>query len=84
MPRRISCVPSSDKSFGEAAVAALAAIDSGADIDDIESLLCELLIDRYPRVDVHRQTELGRSFNEDVWYAYRDGRPEPGTPEDPN
>jgi hypothetical protein len=68
----------------EAAAAALAAIDQAADPDEIESMLCELLTDRYPRVDVHRQAELARSFDEDVWYAHRDGRPERGTSADPN
>jgi hypothetical protein len=38
----------------------------------------------YPRVVVHRQAELGRLFDEDVWYVDRDGRPIHGTADDPN
>jgi hypothetical protein len=84
MPRRVRCIPSSDEAFGDAARAALLDLDGVSDPAQIELLMCGLLIDRYPRVDVHRQEELGRSFDEEVWYAYRDGRPAHGTSEDPN
>jgi hypothetical protein len=84
MPRRVSCIPSSDIVFRDAAAAALEAIDGKVSPDEIEEILSEMLIGRYPRVDVHRQNELGRAFDEDVWYAYRDGRPIQGTKVDPN
>jgi len=84
MPRRVSCIPSNDAAFGEAARAALVALEGETDARRIELMMCELLIGRFPRVDVHRQTELGRSFDEDVWYAYRDGRPAQGSPADPD
>jgi hypothetical protein len=28
-----------------------------------------------PAVQIHRQEILARIFNEDVWHAYRDGKP---------
>jgi len=80
----VSCIPSSDVAFRDAAAAALASIGGRVDSEEIEQQLCALLIDRYPRVDVHRQNELGRVFDEDVWYAYRDGRPAHGSTGDPN
>jgi len=84
MRRRVSCIPSSDKAFRDAAAAALDAVDGQVTPDEIERILCAALIDRYPRVDVHRQSELGRVFDEVVWYAYRDGRPLHGSEADPN
>jgi hypothetical protein len=84
MPRRVSCIPSTDRAFREAAGVALASLDGEADLALIELKLCALLIERFPRIDVHRQTELGRAFDEDVWYAYRDGRPDRGRTDDPN
>jgi hypothetical protein len=82
MSRRVSCIPSTDTGFRDAAKAALATIPPTIGPDQVESMLCELLIDRYPRVDVHRQDELGRVFDTEVWYAYRDGRPDHGSPVD--
>jgi len=84
MSRRVSCVPSTDAAFVSAAVEALATLDGQRDAGQIERMLCGLLIDRYPRVDVHRQTEFARVFEQDVWYAYRDGRPELGSRDDPD
>ena len=75
MARRVSCIPSSDTAFHDAVAAVWEAIDGEASPHQIRQILCNALIGRYPRVDVHRQNELGRSFDEDVWYAYRDGRP---------
>jgi len=84
MPRRVSCIPSSDAGFRQAATAALASIDNDVGPDRIALILCDLLIDRFPDVDVHRQHELGRAFDDQVWYVYRDGRPRHGTEVDPN
>jgi hypothetical protein len=78
--RRVSCVPSTDDAFHQAASDALAGIDGSVPNDRIEFRLAESLSAAYPGIHVRRQTELARSFDEDVWYAYRDGRPnEPDT-----
>jgi hypothetical protein len=84
MSRHVRCIPSTDDAFRDAAVAALASIDARIGAHQIELMLCDLLIDRYPQVDVHRQAELARSFDEDVWYVYRDGRPREGSEGDPD
>ena len=84
MSRRASCIPSTDRFFHDAAAAALETIDGTVTPDRIERVLCDLLVDRYPNVDVHRQDELGRVLDEEVWYVYRDGRPHHGTAADPN
>ena len=80
MPRRVSCIPGSDDAFCEAATAALREIE-GALASDVASLLATVLRQRYPAVEVHRQDTLARVFNEDVWYAYRDGKPSVGLAE---
>jgi len=83
MSRRVSCIPSADKAFCDAATAAIAGLH-GLGEDAIESALRMALLPAYSRVEVHRQTELARVFDDDVWYAYRDGRPDEGTAADPN
>jgi hypothetical protein len=77
MPRRVSCIPTADHAFCEAATAALHRID-GVPVDDVASLLATELRRVYPAVEVHRQEALARVFNEDVWYVYRDGQPRLG------
>jgi hypothetical protein len=83
MSRRVSCIPSTDKSFGDAARAALDRLN-GVDLATIEAALADALRELFPLVEVHRQSELGRVFDDEVWYAYRDGRPVLGTAADPN
>ena len=73
MSRRVSCLPSTDAAFRDAARDALAGIDRHADPDDIAGLLAALLRLIYPAIEVHRQEALARIFGDDVWYAYRDG-----------
>lgn len=83
--RRVSCIPSSDIALREAASAALATIDANVDPDEVEQLLHDLLVDRYPRVDVHRETAVARyHVEDDAWYVYRDGRQGNPRAEDPN
>jgi hypothetical protein len=48
MRRRVSCLPSSDIAFRDAAAAALAGIDGKVRPDEIEQIPCEMLIGRYP------------------------------------
>jgi hypothetical protein len=75
MRRFVRCIPSSDSAFRDAAVAALNALDGKVTADEIEHVLCASLIGRYPQVDVHRQDDLARVVDDEVWYVYRDGRP---------
>ena len=82
--RDASCIPSTDRRFRDAANVALDAIGRAVGADRVERMLRQLLIDRYPRVDVHRQTELARVWDDEVWYVYRDGRPARGTSDDPD
>ena len=74
MPRRVSCIPTSDDAFCQAATAAFRETD-GAHASEVASLLATALRHRYPAVEVHRQDALARVFDQDVWYAYRDGKP---------
>jgi hypothetical protein len=83
MSRRVSCIPSTDKSFIDAASAAIERLN-GTDPTAIEAGLANSLREDFPLVEVHRQSELARVFGEEVWYAYRDGRPILGTAADPN
>ena len=83
MSRRVSCIPSADRAFCDAATSALNGLN-GLGEEAIESALRMALLPSYPRVEVHRQTELARVFDDEVWYAYRDGRPDEGTAADPN
>ena len=75
MPRRVSCIPSSDRAFCEAATAELSRIGEGLSLEQVGSTLAGLLRTWYPLVEVHQQERLAQVFLEDVWYAYRDGRP---------
>jgi hypothetical protein len=83
MARRVRCIPSADSAFCDAATTALAELNGLAE-DAIEVALSRALLPSYPRVEVHRQAELARVGNDEVWYAYRDGRPVEGTAADPN
>ena len=85
MTRRVSCIPSSDAELHQAATAALEMIDDRTEPDGIARMLCDLLIDRYPLVDIHRQEALARYHDVDeVWYVYRDGREGHRRSEDPD
>jgi hypothetical protein len=42
------------------------------------------LMHAYPGVQVRRQAELARLAHEEVWYAYRDGRPAHATESEAN
>jgi hypothetical protein len=75
MPRIVNSLPSTDRAFGEAASNALAGIDGHVGLDEIETVLADLLRPTYPKVQVHRQDPLAQLFDEQVWYAYRDGKP---------
>jgi hypothetical protein len=75
MARRVSCIPSSDKAFGEAAKAALVSIDGTLKREDVAPRLEDLLRADYPSVHVAQQEDLARFFDEDVWYVYREGAP---------
>jgi hypothetical protein len=75
MSRRVSCIPSADDSFCDAATAALGAIEGEVGHDEIASALANLLRDPYPLVEVHPQEPLARFFDDEVWYVYRDGKP---------
>jgi hypothetical protein len=55
-------------------VNALAGIEGQFSANEIADVLADLLRPTYPNVEVHRQHPLARSFDEDVWYAYRDGK----------
>ena len=80
VPRLVNSIPSNDTAFHEAATNALAGIDGQARPPEIADFLADLLRPTYPNVDVHRQHPLARMFDEDVWYAYRDGKPQ-GSPD---
>ena len=80
MPRRVSCIPTADRAFCDAATVALRAIDALPE-ENVASLLATALRHRYPAVEVHQQEPLAREFDEDVWYAYRDGKPSVGLAE---
>ncbi|MDF2735637.1 MAG: hypothetical protein K0S97_2260 [Chloroflexota bacterium] len=75
MSRRVSCLPSADTAFTCAASAALDGIDGDADAEHIAVILTDLLRPAYPTVEVHRQEPLAQMFDDEVWYAYRDGKP---------
>jgi len=75
MSRRVSCIPSTDTAFSDVAATALARIDGKLNPERVGPALAELLRSAYPKVEIHRQTELARVFDDDVWYAYRDGKP---------
>ena len=75
MPRRVSCIPSADLEFCDAATGALDGIAAGAAVDRIAAALADFLRPSYPLVEVHLQEPLAQAFVEDVWYAYRDGKP---------
>lgn len=75
MARRVSCFPSTDDAFCRAAEEALAQIDGTIHRDLVEFALGDALRPAYPRIQVHRQDGFARLTDEDVWYAYRDGRP---------
>ena len=73
MPRRVTCIPSSDEDFAAAASSALAGIDRDVHIDDVALTLAGLLRPAYPDVVVHRQDIMARVADSDVWYVYREG-----------
>jgi hypothetical protein len=75
MPRRVSCVPSSDDAFVAATAAALERANALTDADWVARLIEATLRPAYPFVEVHRQHILARIPGDDVWYAYRDGAP---------
>jgi hypothetical protein len=77
MSRRVSCIPSADDVFCAAGAAALNAIGD-IPVEAVAAALVALLRDAYPSVEVHRQVPLARAFDEEVWYAYRDGQPKTG------
>jgi hypothetical protein len=83
MSRRVSCNPSTDQDFCDAARAALEHLNR-TDPAHVEASLANALRAAFPLVEVHRQTELARVFDDDVWYVYRDGRPLLGTAADPD
>ena len=74
MPRRVSCIPTADRAFCNAATAALRELKA-TPVDHVAVALATALRHTYPAVEVHRQDMLARVFDEDVWYAYRDGKP---------
>lgn len=81
--RRVSCIPSADSTFCEAATAALGEIDEHLATDAVGPALADRLRAEYPLVEIHEQHPLARMDGIDVWYAYRDGKPfgeEPGYP----
>ncbi len=71
----MSCLPSADGAFRDAAVTALAGIGPKLPEDQVAAALTALLRQKYPDVEVHRQEPLARLFDDDVWYAFRDGKP---------
>jgi hypothetical protein len=74
MARRVTCIPSADAAFGDAARTALDELDGHYPIDAIGPMLADVLRDAFPLVEVHRQDPLARIDGTDVWYAYRDGK----------
>ena len=80
MSRRVSCIPSADEAFCAAGAAALNTLGD-IPVEAVAPALVALLRDAYPLVEVHRQVPLARAFDEEVWYAYRDGKPSPGNAE---
>jgi hypothetical protein len=74
MSRRVICLPSVDVAFGEAAAAALHAIDGRVSDYNVAFALAEMLRPSYPTVNVRRQDPIARIPGDDVWYAYRDGK----------
>ena len=74
MPRRVSCIPTADRDFCNAAKAALRELKATS-VDHVAAALATALRHTYSAVEVHRQDVLARVFDEDVWYAYRDGKP---------
>ena len=77
MSRRVSCIPSADEAFCAAGRAALETLGD-TPVGAVAAALATLLRDAYPLVEVHRQLPLARAFDEEVWYAYRDGMPRLG------
>lgn len=75
MPRRLSCFPSADHAFCDVATQALDQIAGDVASDGVAAMLANVLRPSYPAVQVHRQELLARVFDDDVWYAYRDGKP---------
>jgi hypothetical protein len=75
MARRVTCVPSKDVDFRDAANVALNHIDAQVREGDIASVLADSLRLAYPAVTVQRQYVLARVPGDDVWYAHRDGLP---------
>jgi hypothetical protein len=75
MSRRLICIPFEDVDFRDTATAALEGIDGHAEPDEIESVLADLLRPTYSAVQVHRQHELARIADDNLWYVYRDGKP---------
>jgi len=74
MSRRVICLPSVDVAFGEAAAAALHAIDGQVSDHNVAFALTDMLRPSYPTVNVRRQDPIARIPGDDVWYAYRDGK----------
>jgi hypothetical protein len=75
MGRRVSCIPSGDEAFRNAATVALGEIDGRVEVEGIAAALADVLRPTYEAVTVNRQDLLARVFDDDVWYAYRDGKP---------
>jgi hypothetical protein len=75
MARRVSCIPSGDRAFVDAAGAALAGIAGHTEREAIGPMLADLLRTKFPRVYVSPQHDLARFFDDEVWYVYRDGSP---------
>jgi hypothetical protein len=75
MSRRVSCLPSVEVAFGVAAAAALDKIDGQVSDHNVVFALADMLRPSYPTVHVRRQDPIARVAGDDVWYAYRDGKP---------
>lgn len=75
MSRSVQCIPSDDADFRDAATATLNGIDAHVKPDEIGSVMTGLLRVAYPGVHVHRQHELARIADDDLWYVYRDRKP---------
>ena len=73
-PRRVVCIPRADTPFCDAAAAVLSAIGARVDPKDVADALVDGLRDRYPAVSVHRQDPLASLPDDQLWYAYRDGK----------
>jgi hypothetical protein len=71
----VRCIPTSDISLRQRALAALDAVEGHVAGEEIERILRAALSERYPLVDIRRQADLARVADDEVWYVYRDGRP---------